>query len=156
MADIKLIISRNEEHEGSTVGIMTSDGEHLCYTLEDGYQEEKIPGETRIPKGTYDLKLRTFGGYHGRYSKRYGEMHKGMLEVLDVPGFTDILIHTGNDKTHTRGCTLVGSSYAKNPDGFFVTASRKAYKSVYPDIAERLLAGERVTIEYQDNDREKA
>jgi len=150
---MKLIVSRNEEHEGSTIGVMTNDGEHLCYTLEDGHQEEKIPGETRIPQGTYDIDLRTFGGFDKRYSKRYGEMHKGMLEVLDVPGFTNILIHTGNDKSHTRGCTLVGSSYSKMDDGFFVTASRNAYKAIYPEIAEKLLAGERVTIEYQDNDR---
>ena len=40
--------------------------------------------ETRIPAGTYKLRLKTWGGYD-RYTKRFGEMHKGMLEVLDVP-----------------------------------------------------------------------
>lgn len=151
---MELIVSRNEEHEGSTIGVMTKDGEHLCYTLEDGYQEEKIHGETRIPKGTYEIKFRTEGGFHARYSKRYGEMHKGMLEVCNVPDFTYILIHTGNDKSHTRGCTLVGTSYSKGDNGFFVSSSRNAYKAIYPEIAEHLLNGDRVTIEYQDNDRE--
>lgn len=150
---MKLIVSRIEEYEGSTIGTLAKDGERLCYTLEDGYQEEKVPGETRIPQGTYELKLRTVGGFHKRYAERYGDMHHGMLEVADVPDFTYILIHTGNDKSHTRGCTLVGTSYSKADDGFFITSSRKAYKAIYPDIAEKLLAGEKVTIEYQDNDK---
>ena len=31
-------------------------------------------------------------------------------QIMDVPGFTDILIHCGNTHEHTSGCILVGDS----------------------------------------------
>ena len=38
----------------------------LAYTLEDEQRDVKVYGETRIPAGTYKLKLRTVGGFHTR------------------------------------------------------------------------------------------
>ena len=49
----------------------------LAYTLEDEYRDEKVSGETRIPKGVYQLGLRTIGGYTQRYAKKFPDMHKG-------------------------------------------------------------------------------
>ena len=63
----------------------------LCYTLEDEHREEKVSGETRVPAGTYDLVLRKVGGFHSRYSKKYGSMHKGMPWVWDVPNLSTFL-----------------------------------------------------------------
>ena len=40
-------------------------------------ENEKVYGETRIPAGTYKLKLRTEGGYHQKYSKRFPDIHRG-------------------------------------------------------------------------------
>ena len=28
------------------------------------------------------------------------------MEICDVPGFTDVLVHIGNDETATEGCVL--------------------------------------------------
>ena len=56
----------------------------LAYTLEDEDREEKEFGETRIPDGTYQLGLRTVGGYNQKYSKRFAAILIGMLHVLDV------------------------------------------------------------------------
>lgn len=157
---MKLIVSRMEEYEGSTLGALflskPSGDEHLCYTLEDGFNEVKIPGETRIPAGVYEIKLRTVGGFHQRYSNASwlpDGFHKGMLWVQDVPDFEYILHHTGNTKKHTEGCTLYGLDFEKRDDGFFLLSSRVAYKKVYPDICKAILSGELVTIEYKDNDR---
>ncbi len=33
-----------------------------------------------------------------------------MLHIQDVPGFTYILIHTGNTDEHTSGCLIVGET----------------------------------------------
>ena len=93
----------------------------LAYTLEDEYREQKEYGETRIPDGTYQLGLRTVGGYNQKYSKRFAGIHIGMLHVLDVPNFEYILIHCGNTDEHTAGCLLVGESQENNQiqkDGF--------------------------------------
>ncbi len=126
----------------------------LSYTLEDEYREEKIMHETRIPAGTYEITLRTVGGFHAKYTERYGDMHKGMLWVRNVPGFEYILIHTGNTDEHTSGCLLLGDTQTNNQikqDGF-VGSSTNNYKRVYPHIAEVLENGGVVTITYTDYD----
>ena len=126
----------------------------LSYTLEDEYREEKVMHETRIPSGTYNITLRTVGGFHSKYTERYGDMHKGMLWVRDVPGFEYILIHTGNTDEHTSGCLLVGDSQNNNQikqDGF-IGSSTNNYKRIYPPIAEVLENGGIVTITYTDYD----
>ena len=86
----------------------------LAYTLEDEYREQKEFGETRIPDGKYQLGLRTVGGYNQKYSKRFTDIHVGMLHVLDVPNFEYILIHCGNTDEHTSGCLLVGTTQTSN------------------------------------------
>ena len=141
----------------STLGILSENGpegrEFLAYTLEDEFREEKVSAETRIPEGTYDVKLRTTGGFHSRYAAKFGDWHKGMLHVQDVPGFEYILIHTGNTDEHTMGCLLVADSSTQNitKDGF-IGASVSAYKRIYPSLAQWLLDGNILTITYIDYD----
>ena len=91
---MKLQVIRTQFGQDATNGMLFVDGLFECYTLEDQYQEVKVMHETCIPEGTYDIKFRTVGGFHSRYTERYGAMHKGMLWLQDVPGFEYILIHT--------------------------------------------------------------
>ena len=159
--EMKLEVLRISSQKDSTNGILfdITGGQRkfLCYTLEDEHRpiDQKVMGETRIPAGTYKMTLRTVGGFHGRYAKRYPDMHKGMLWVRNVPGFEYILIHSGNTDEHTAGCLLVGDSQYENinskPDGF-IGASRTAYERIYPDIAAALESGKNVTITYTDFD----
>ena len=154
---MKLEVLRFSSEKDSTNGLLfdVSDGRSfLCYTLEDEHRDEKVMAETRIPAGTYRITLRTTGGFHGRYLKKYGSMHKGMLWVRDVPNFEYILIHTGNTDEHTAGCLIVGDSQQTNfgeSDGF-IGSSTQAYKRIYPPIAAAIEAGEEVTITYVDFD----
>ena len=149
---MKLEVIRYHTSDDYTLGMLldvTEGRKFLCYTLEDEYREEKVMHETRIPAGTYKITLRTVGGFHGRYEKKYGSMHKGMLWVRDVPGFEYILIHTGNTDEHTSGCLLVGNS--SDYKGF-IGSSVDAYKRVYPGIGAALESGEDVEITYTDFD----
>lgn len=153
---MKLEVIRFSSHSDSTLGLLfdvTEDRKFLCFTIEDEARDTKVKGETRIPAGTYELKLRKEGGYHQRYVKKYGSMHKGMIHVQDVPGFTYILWHTGNTDEHTMGCLLLGDTSQQNitKEGF-IGASTDAYKRVYPPIAEAIENGEEVTATYIDYD----
>ena len=155
---MNLEVLRFSSQKDSTNGILfdITGGERrfLCYTLEDEHRDSKIMSETRVPAGTYDIVLRKVGGFHSRYTKKYGEMHKGMLWVWDVPGFEYILIHTGNTDEHTAGCLLLGDSQQANfgdSDGF-IGSSVEAYKRVYPKIAEAIESGEKVQITYTNFD----
>ena len=121
---------------------VTDGRKFLSYALEDEFRNDQI-------------KLRTVGGFHGKYTRKYGDFHKGMLHVQDVPGFEYILIHTGNTDEHTSGCLIVGDSQENNQlvKNGFIGKSVQAYKRIYPAIADALLAGEEVTITYVDYDQ---
>lgn len=128
-----------------TDGLFFVNCDFQCYTLEDEFRTEKVYGETRIADGRYRMELRTEGGFHQRYLNKFGsDFHKGMLWIKEVPNFEYVLIHIGNDDDDTAGCVLVGSIADK--DRGFIGASEKAYKDVYPQIAEALLNGEEVWI----------
>ena len=152
-----LEVLRYSSGADSTLGLLSEVGpegrEFLAYTLEDEWREEKVSAETRIPEGTYDIKLRTTGGFHSRYANKFGDWHKGMLHVQDVPGFEYILIHTGNTDEHTMGCLLVADTSQQNitKDGF-IGASTSAYKRIYPSLAQWLVEGNKLNITYIDYD----
>lgn len=123
----------------------------LASSLEDERRDTKVFGETCIPLGTYRLALRTHGGFNQRYRKRFPGFHLGMIEVLNVPGFTDILWHCGNDDDDTAGCLLIGSYPVVTPDGEFeITASVRRYKVIYPPIAKALAAGIKCEVTYAE------
>jgi len=153
---MKLEVLRFSSGKDSTSGALFSVVEgvktFLCYTLEDEYRDNKVYSETRIPAGIYEIRFRTVGGFHAKYSKRFQDIHKGMLHIVDVPGFDYILVHCGNTDEHTAGCLLVGDTQNNNmveEDGF-IGRSTAAYKRIYPKIAKALERGEEVTIEYID------
>ena len=153
---MKLEVIRFNKGKDSTNGLLfniTDDKrKFLCYTLEDESREEKVWGETCIPEGEYKLGLRTVGGYHTKYSKRFADIHMGMLQVLDVPNFEYILLHCGNTDEDTAGCLLLGDTQENNniKQNGFIGRSTTAYKRVYPPIAKALEDGEEVTIIYRD------
>jgi hypothetical protein len=157
---MKLEVLRISSGEDSTNGILylvdktenDIQRKFLCYTLEDEKRDEKVRGETRIPSGTYKIELRKEGGFNNKYSKRFSDIHRGMLHITNVPGFEYILIHCGNTDEHTAGCLLVGDSQENNQiiKNGFIGKSANAYKRIYPLIAEALEAKQSVTIVYKD------
>lgn len=156
---MNLLLRRRHDDGEATIGALFIDGEWVCDTLEDQHQVVKKSGETRIPAGKYRIEIKPLdtSRFDASAKKKMGEHHKGMLRLVDVPGFTEILIHTGNTEKHTAGCILVGLGTGKDSNGHHqVVNSWKAYRKVYPPIAEAIRKPERVTIEIIDADRELA
>lgn len=148
-----LRFSSNSQSTLSLLFNVTQDREFLGFGLEDEYRTEKIKGETRIPSGRYKLGLRKEGGFHNRYKTKYKSIHKGMIEVLNVPNFKYILWHVGNDDDDTEGCLLLGDTSQQNiTKPGFIGASRDAYKRIYPQIANLLDKGEECYVTYVDYD----
>jgi hypothetical protein len=155
---MKYEVLRTSSGKDSTSGLLFEVSQNkrtfLAYTLEDEQRDVKVWGETRIPAGTYKLKLRTEGGFHNKYASKYGNFHKGMIHVQDVPGFEYILWHTGNTDEHTAGCLIMGNTQTNNriaKDGF-IGSSVDAYKFVYPRVVSAIEAGIDVEVEYIDYD----
>jgi hypothetical protein len=157
--NMQLEVLRFSSEADSTNGLLfdITNGQRkfLSYTLEDEYRKEKIMSETRVPAGTYNVTLRTEGGFYQDYTERFGsDFNKGMLWVRDVPGFEYILIHIGNTDDDTSGCLLVGDTQNNNQitkDGF-IGSSTNNYKRIYPPIAEVLSNNGIVSITYTDYD----
>lgn len=148
---MKIKALRYNSTEDFTDSITLIDGVAQCFGIEDEQRDVKVWGETCIDDGIYEIGFRKVGGFHKRYLKKFPEMHIGMLEIKNVPNFKYVLIHIGNDDDDTDACYLVGMSQNMDKQGF-LGESTKAYKKIYPKIADALQRGEKVTIEFKTID----
>jgi len=129
---VNLTLQRESSSEKSTIGILSHEGLFECFTLEDIEREAKIPGKTAIPAGRYRIII--------DYSMRFKRL---MPLLLDVPGFTGVRIHPGNDAADTEGCILVG----RTRDVDFIGESRIAFEELFARLRTILAKDEQVFIE---------
>jgi hypothetical protein len=138
-----LTVPRNESENGATVSEMFMDGVHECFVLEDEIREVpgvpvakwKVPGKSAIPAGKYRVVL--------TMSNRF---KKVLPELLEVPGFSGVRIHAGNDKDDTEGCLLVGQERGSET----VTRSRDAMVELMAALTGVIEQGESVWIEIKN------
>lgn len=152
---MEYLLQRFSSGDDDTLGALfrvTERRQFLCFTLEDEMREEKVPGETRIPQGRYEIKLRPEGGMYARYRDRYEWHRPGMLWLQNVQGFEWIYIHPGNTDDDTSGCILVGDGVHSNitEDGGRLLQSVPAYARLYKELAALLLSGEAVFLTIKD------
>ncbi|MCA0235441.1 MAG: DUF5675 family protein [Bacteroidetes bacterium] len=128
----------------ATVSILEIDGVFFGFILEDGFRENKVPGETRIPGGRYRILPRTEGKFYTKYKSRF--KHRFVPHLQDVPGFTFILMHIGNGPDDSRGCLLVGRQWIYTGNSHCIGNSSEAYQRLYETIEGALLRKEEVWI----------
>lgn len=125
---MRLLLKRIALKEKYTIGKLYIDGEYFADTLEDPVREEKIYGETAIPKGTYKVTI--------TLSPRF----RRWLPLLhDVPNFEGVRIHRGNTPEDTHGCILVGQNKIKGQ------VVNSAYTEI--ELMKRLKGEKDITIE---------
>lgn len=151
MSDVmNIVVDRFASDAESSISLVSVDGQFVCFGLEDEHRTKKIFGETRIPSGVYDVRVRTWGGFHQRYSQRL-PYHQGMLEICGVPDFSDILIHIGNTEKDTAGCLLVGMGCYSANENMSLQASAVAYELLYKKVILAAL-NDRLRISIINND----
>ncbi len=123
-----IVVTRQIKTGKSAIGSMFINGKFFCYTLEDtdrglnqgdsliSIKARKLFGITAIPAGKYEVSL--------TYSNRF---KKYMPQLLNVPGYEGVRIHTGNKPEETEGCILVGMDKAV-PDA--IGKSRIAFEQL--------------------------
>lgn len=146
---MRIQVIRDCSNDKATLSCILIDGKIECFGLEDEFREVKVKGDTRIPAGRYELKIRKEGGFDAKYKVRF-PFHKGMLHVQDVPGFEYILIHVGNTEKDTGGCLLLGLT--RDPKAMTIGMSAHAYEDFYKKVIGEVEKGG-VFIEYVDIDR---
>ena len=137
-------MTKISETKNSTLSKLESDGTFLCFIIEDGHREIKEYSMTRIPEGTYEIIKRKWGRFYKRYTRRFG--FDFVPELINVPNFTDILIHCGNTVKDTSGCLLPNMKATIEDDNFKGEQSSKAYELLHLWIRNGLRKG-KVTLE---------
>lgn len=110
----------------STISELFIENEYQCLVLEDPVRPVKIPKETAIPYGIYEIVL--------SYSDKFDQL---LPLLLNVPNFQGIRIHCGNKPADTEGCPLLGTS----KDSDWISESRKAFNLVFPKIQTAMNIG---------------
>lgn len=125
----------------------------IMFGLEDEYRQVKVMKETRIPAGTYELKiLKMATPLTLKHREAYGAWFEFHIEITGIPNFQGVYIHAGNDDDHTDGCPLGGNTLTnhfvqeKKPLTSSIDAIRRFYGLVYPVLK----AGGRVFLEIRD------
>lgn len=129
-----LDLDRTPSTAGTTFGQLFIDKTVFCKTLEDEIRELpgipveqwKVPDYTCIPSGRYRITMEN--------SPRFGP---DTITVNDVPGFTAIRVHGGNDKDDTEGCIIVGDQINREQG----TISGAQARGVLKRLKERIHAG---------------
>lgn len=118
----------------STIGdLQIVDNNFRCYTLEDTARRIKVSKKTAIPAGMYEVII--------TWSDRF---KRPLPLLLDVPFFTHIRIHPGNDYEDTDGCILVGEIKLVDQLG----NSRKAFDQLFT-LIQSACSREKVWISIQ-------
>lgn len=121
---MRLTLKRIAKRETYTIGQLYIDGQKFCDTCEDTdrgleqampidmIRKAKVPKETAIPTGTYLVSMRIISP---TYSKKKAFAFTGgvMPRLMDVPGWSGVLIHSGNTPKDSEGCILVGENKVK-------------------------------------------
>jgi hypothetical protein len=126
-----MLVTRQTLTDESTIGELTIDGVHQCFTLEDKVRPEKIFGETAIPAGRYEVVV--------NFSNHFQKL---LPELVSVPNFEGVRIHSGNTAKDTEGCILVGTSKGTN----VISDSRTAFNALFAKI-QAAAVNEKVFIE---------
>nr|DAM86231.1 MAG TPA: Protein of unknown function (DUF2778) [Caudoviricetes sp.] len=132
---MELTLNRIFLGSSATIGELLINDKHLCDTLEDRVRPEgeKVYGKTAIPEGTYEVKL--------THSPRFKKI---LPEILNVPNFSGIRIHTGNSSKDTEGCIIVGTWDGEKED--WVGSSKIAFDKLMSLLEKATNNKEKVTI----------
>ena len=150
---MNITIKRIFKGDKYTIGKLYVNGIYECDTLEDTdrgltedsplseIQSKKVYGETAIPTGTYKIDMNTVSP---KFKDRsWAKFCGGKLpRLIDVPGYSGVLIHVGNKPADTLGCILVGDNKIKGQ----VINSTSIFQELYSLMLKAKVAGEEITV----------
>ena len=150
---MEIKVRRVKKTENVTIGQLSVDGLYVCDTLEDkdrglkstdsliDINKIKVAGKTAIPSGKYNVTLKVKSPTFSAKSY-YKQFCKGYLpRLLDVKGFSGVLIHRGVNEKHTEGCILVGKAA-----GEVLTNSQACFEKLYMILNRAAIKNENITI----------
>ncbi len=137
--DLQLKIKRKIFKNAYTIGRWSADGVDMgCDSLEDTRRflnqgGTKIAGKTAIPAGTYEVIM--------SYSPRF---RREMPEIIGVPQFTGLRIHSFNESKETEGCLAGGIHNPNYNGGDWISNSKYWTGIIEARIVEAIGNGDKV------------
>jgi hypothetical protein len=128
-----VVIDRKWKKDTYTIGRVFIDDVFFANSMEDKdrgltkdmplaeIKKRKVYGETAIPAGKYEVRM--------TYSPKYKRM---MPQVMDVPGWTGVRMHSMNEAKDSLGCIGLG----KNDKPGWISNSR----ATCAEFEKRLIA----------------
>lgn len=153
---MELVLKRTFKGPKYTIGHLCINGAYECDTLEDvdrgltdsmsvaEIASKKLYGQTAIPTGTYKIDMNTVSP---KFKDRsWAKFCKGKLpRLVDVKGYSGVLIHVGNKAEDTLGCILVGDNKIKGQ----VINSTSTFQQLYHEMLKASVRGESLTIKIE-------
>lgn len=133
---IELTHKRILESPNSTAGVLYHGSTFLGFVIEDGFREQKVYGETRIPEGRYKIVKKQYGKFFTKYNLVYH--HNWVGHITNVPGFEEILIHIGNTPKDSKGCLLLNGALTYSGGNWIGSSSVDCYRNFYQYIAGKM------------------
>lgn len=106
---------------------------------------KKVYGRTAIPTGRYRVVM---GVQSPTYAKKIEWLtynNAEMPRIEGIPGWSGVLIHTGNTEDDTLGCLIVGV----NSKPGMVLQSRTTFRRLFPILLDAHKAGREIYITYR-------
>jgi hypothetical protein len=102
-----VIVQIRKYYKNHTFSSIYVNGDWFCYCLEDAGRpvNVKIPNETCIPEGVYDVGISHSMKFNQEMINLYNQ--PDFTVQRDGIKFTGIRVHGGNKIDHTSGCPLV-------------------------------------------------
>ena len=152
---MKLRLKRIAKKETYTIGKLYVNNSYFCDTVEDKdrhltkdmplkkIQEVKVAAKTAIPTGTYEIRMDVVSPKYSLKPWYLTNCHGAKVpRLVDVTGFSGVLIHVGNTAADSAGCILVG----KNTVVGMVLESKATFLKLYNKMYEAYKKGEKITI----------
>lgn len=128
---MEILLERDMLSAQRTLGRLSVNGIFECFTCEDAVRPVKIPGQTAIPAGRYQVII--------NLSNRF---KRELPLLLNVPNYEGVRLHSGNTEADTEGCILCGKT--RNESGVY--SSVTATNNLIFKIRSAISAGQKVFI----------
>ena len=152
---MEIRVERKWKKEEYTIGRLYVNGVFECNTLEDKdrglkqnmpidkIKEVKVAAITAIPTGHYKIRMDIVSPKYALKAWYLTNCHGAKLpRIMDVPGYSGVLIHPGNTAQDTDGCILVGKNDVKG----MVTNSKNTFLKLYNKMYEAYTKNEDIIL----------
>ena len=150
---MKILLQRVACKPNYSIGKLYINGQYFCDTIEDTdrgldnsmteqeIRSLKIPSETAIPTGTYNITLNVQSPKF-KSKAAYAFCQGYLPRLLNVKGFDGVLIHIGNTQNASAGCILVGQNKVVGQ----VINSTVTFQKLYAVLDTANKKGEKISI----------